>query len=288
MPSTRRWPAPTSSSGSSTPKVKQKKRESFFFKFLPRRRKKNSPLFTFPLKKNTTTTTKTALEASDAAKKSTVLPDHVVAAITNLGFDDSILQIVKDAAAAAKAEAQASREALEEAGYVAIGLDHFARPDDDMAIAARSGELHRNFQGYTVDGADALLPLGASSIGRLPQGYVQNAPDLAGWRRAIEAGSLPVAKGRAFTDDDLLRSRVIERLMCDFAVDFGQLARDAGDEAALDGAIASLDALADDGIIQRDGRIVRMTPHGQPFVRLAAAAFDAYLESGAARHSVAV
>ena len=191
-------------------------------------------------------------------------------------------------AAERMAQAQASREALEEAGYVAIGLDHFARPDDDMAIAARSGELHRNFQGYTVDGADALLPLGASSIGRLPQGYVQNAPDLAGWRRAIEAGSLPVAKGRAFTDDDLLRSRVIERLMCDFAVDFGQLARDAGDEAALDGAIASLDALADDGIIQRDGRIVRMTPHGQPFVRLAAAAFDAYLESGAARHSVAV
>ena len=186
------------------------------------------------------------------------------------------------------AQAQAARETLEAAGYVAIGLDHFARPDDDMAVAARAGDLHRNFQGYTVDAAEALLPLGASSIGRLPQGYVQNAPDVAGWRRAIEAGRLPVAKGCAFSSDDLLRASVIERLMCDFAVDFGALAREAGDEAALDDAIAQLDVLAQDGVMVREGRTVRVTEHGQPFVRLVAAAFDAYLDKGAARHSVAV
>ena len=191
-------------------------------------------------------------------------------------------------AAARMAQAQAARETLEAAGYVAIGLDHFARPDDDMAVAARAGDLHRNFQGYTVDAAEALLPLGASSIGRLPQGYVQNAPDVAGWRRAIEAGRLPVAKGCAFSSDDLLRASVIERLMCDFAVDFGALAREAGDEAALDDAIAQLDVLAQDGVMVREGRTVRVTEHGQPFVRLVAAAFDAYLDKGAARHSVAV
>ena len=191
-------------------------------------------------------------------------------------------------AAERMAQADAARAVLERAGYVSIGLDHFARPDDDMAVALRAGNLRRNFQGYTVDVADALLPLGASSIGRFPQGYVQNAPDVAGWRRAIEAGLLPVMKGRAFTQDDLLRAQVIERLMCDFAVDFGALARASGDEAVLDGAIEELDALQSDGVLTRDHRMVRITPRGQPFVRLAAAAFDAYLQHGAARHSVAV
>ena len=106
--------------------------------------------------------------------------------------------------------------------------------------------------------------------------------------RALEAGRLPVAKGCAFSSDDLLRASVIERLMCDFAVDFGALAREAGDEAALDDAIAQLDVLAQDGVMVREGRTVRVTEHGQPFVRLVAAAFDAYLDKGAARHSVAV
>ncbi len=85
------------------------------------------------------------------------------------------------------AQAAAVRATLEDAGYEAIGLDHFARPDDPLAIAARERRMRRNFQGYTIDAADALLPFGVSSIGRLPQGYVGNATDLAGWRRAIEA-----------------------------------------------------------------------------------------------------
>ena len=85
-------------------------------------------------------------------------------------------------------------------------------------------KLRRNFQGYTVDQADALLPFGASSIGRLPQGYVQNAADVGTWRRAIEAGRFATVKGAAFTRDDLARAAVIERLMCDFSVDFGAIA----------------------------------------------------------------
>lgn len=185
-------------------------------------------------------------------------------------------------------QAAAARAVLEADGYVAIGLDHFARPDDDMAVAAHAHDLHRNFQGYTVDDADALLPLGASSIGRLPQGYVQNAPDVAGWRRAVEAGRLPVVKGCAFKRDDVLRAQVIERLMCDFEVDFGAFAKADGDETQRDDCIPALDQLQRDGVLDRAGRTLRVLPQAQPFVRLVAAAFDAYLQKNAARHSVAV
>ncbi|GGH30701.1 oxygen-independent coproporphyrinogen III oxidase [Alsobacter metallidurans] len=186
-------------------------------------------------------------------------------------------------------QAAAARDALVGRGYDVIGLDHFARPDDPMAIAARDGTLRRNFQGYTTDVADALVGLGASSIGRLPKGYIQNAPDVAGWRRAVEAGELPVVKGVPFSVEDHVRAGVIERLMCDFAVDFGALAQAAyGHAEALDDAIAPLQDLQRDGVLRLDGRRVALTEAGKPFMRLAAAAFDSYLHAGSARHSAAV
>jgi oxygen-independent coproporphyrinogen-3 oxidase len=105
----------------------------------------------------------------------------------------------------------------------------------------------------------------------------------------VEAGKVPVVRGVAISDDDRLRAAAIERLMCDFALDFGALSqRMAGDAAALDEAIPQLDDLARDGVLARDGRQVRITRAGEPFVRLAAAAFDAYLKRDAARHSAAV
>lgn len=193
-------------------------------------------------------------------------------------------------AAERMAQAEASRAVLESRGYVSIGLDHFARPEDDMAIAQANGTLRRNFQGYTTDVADALLPLGASSIGKLPQGFVQNAPGVHDWRRAVEAGELPVTRGVAFTPDDLGRAALIERLMCDFAVDYGAMARDLmGDETAFDDANDDLAALERDRVLVREGRRIEMTEAGKPFVRIAAAAFDARLRAqGKARHSVAV
>ena len=191
------------------------------------------------------------------------------------------------------AQAQAALETLVEAGYVAIGLDHFALPDDPMAIAQASGRLRRNFQGYTVDGSDALIGMGASSIGRLPQGFVQNAPDVAGWARAVQAGRMSVVRGVAFTPEDRARGDLIERLMCDFSVDYGVFAKAFnGDPASFDDAQADLDALAADGILTHDraARRIVMTEAGRPFVRLAAAAFDARLRAAGvkARHSVAV
>jgi oxygen-independent coproporphyrinogen-3 oxidase len=189
------------------------------------------------------------------------------------------------------AQAAAAQEELEKAGYVAIGLDHFAKPEDDMALAQRAGTLRRNFQGYTTDLSDALLGLGSSSIGRLPQGFLQSAPDIGGWTRAIEAGRAPIVRGVAVTDDDRARSDLIERLMCDFSVDYGVFAARLAGPDAFDDAKSELDALAADGVVRHDAaaRRLEMTPAGRPFVRLAAAAFDARLKaSSAARHSVAV
>ena len=187
------------------------------------------------------------------------------------------------------AQADAAREVLARFGYEAIGLDHFAHADDPMAIATRDGTLRRNFQGYTTDGADCLIGLGASSIGQTPSGYMQNAPDVGNWRRAVEEGRMPIVKGVAISEDDRLRAAAIERLMCDFALDYGSIAqRLTGRLDALDDAEEALVRLASDGVLTRQGRTIVLTEAGKPFVRLAAAAFDAYLERQNARHSVAV
>jgi oxygen-independent coproporphyrinogen III oxidase len=177
------------------------------------------------------------------------------------------------------AQAEAARGLLFGLGYTGIGLDHFARPEDELAVAAREGRLRRNFQGYTTDVADALLGLGASSIGRLPQGFVQNQPELGAYKAAIAAGHFPTVRGKAMTDDDRLRADIIERLMCDFAVEV--------DSPLLNEAWPQLAALHDQGIVHlREDRVV-VTAEGRPFVRLVAAVFDAYL-SRAGRHSAAV
>ncbi len=126
------------------------------------------------------------------------------------------------------AQAESARARLLAAGYAAIGLDHFARPGDPMAIAKTEGTLARNFQGYTTDTAPALIGFGASSIGALPQGYVQNQTGVPAWRAAILADALPVARGVALSDEDRLRREVIERLMCDLEVDLAAVARRHG------------------------------------------------------------
>jgi oxygen-independent coproporphyrinogen-3 oxidase len=187
-------------------------------------------------------------------------------------------------AAERMAQMRAAAETLAQCGYLRIGLDHFALRGDDMQRAARAGRLHRNFQGYTTDEADALIGVGASSIGRLPQGFVQNAPDVGSYFRAIDAGQFATARGLALSADDRLRARVIERLMCDLAVDLDA----EGGETDFSAELAAVDALSESGIVRRHGRHIAMTEKGRPFVRLVAAAFDAYLAKNQKRHSVAV
>lgn len=180
-------------------------------------------------------------------------------------------------------------EMLRQAGYSQIGLDHFARPTDTLSQAAAAGALRRNFQGYTTDTADALIGLGASSIGRLPQGYVQNMVATGEYQRMVGEGGLAAVKGIELSQDDHLRSHVIERLMCDFSIDlsdlqhrFGKVSHSVRDQAQ---QFAAGDR---DGLVRLDADIFAVTEVGRPFVRNIAAIFDTYLGNGRGRHSVAV
>lgn len=184
---------------------------------------------------------------------------------------------------------QTARTALAAYGYEPIGLDHFALADDEMAVKARTGELRRNFQGYTTDSADTLIGFGASSIGKTAGGFAQNDPDVGRWRKAVDAGRLPIAKGRALDADDRLRAAIIERVMCDYAVDVAAVcaAHGVGADAVAD-AFERLIEPARDGLVTVEGTRLTVTEAGRPLVRIIAAAFDVYLAKATARHSVAV
>jgi oxygen-independent coproporphyrinogen-3 oxidase len=186
-------------------------------------------------------------------------------------------------------QATAAAAMILAAGYVQIGMDHFALPADGLAVAAANGRLHRNFQGYTTDEAPVLLGFGASSIGGLPDGHVQNATATGEYVRRIAETGLAIARGVAFQGDDRLRGHAIERLMCDFELSFDALRRRFG--ASSEAVIAELRAYALNDpdellVLVPDGVLV--TDRGRPFVRVVAASIDKYLDRGKARHSVAV
>ena len=174
-------------------------------------------------------------------------------------------------------------------GYVQIGFDHFAAASDPMARALAEKRLHRNFQGYTTDAAETLIGFGASGIGSLPQGYVGNETSLSRYKSLINAGSLATARGIAVDDDDLLRRSLIERLMCDLALDLDAHCAEWGaDPAQFDEDLARLAPMEADGLLHREGRRISITEEGRPLVRAACAAFDRYLNEGEMRHSRAV
>jgi len=188
------------------------------------------------------------------------------------------------------AEAQLSADLMREYGYEEIGFDHYAKPDDAMAIASRNGSLKRNFQGYTVDEADIMLGLGASSIGQMPQGYVQNAPKLNEWRDRIEANRLTVLRGVEVTDDDIFRRAAIEKVMTDLSLDIGAHCKQNNRPTdALDDALDKLKALQKDGLVTLKGRKLKVVePEGRRFLRSVAACFDLHYKPSASRHSKAV
>jgi oxygen-independent coproporphyrinogen III oxidase len=174
------------------------------------------------------------------------------------------------------AQSRRAERLLEAAGYIAIGLDHFAKPRDPLS----SGRVRRNFQGYTTDEAEVLLGLGASAISKLPDGYFQNAAPRQDYLRRILDSGLATSRGVLLTEEDGVRAFVIERLMCTHEFSkraiiekFGKAAEPVIDDA--DNLLLS----ENEGLIERSGDGFRLTPKGKPFVRSVAACFDAYLHS---------
>ncbi|MDP3691520.1 oxygen-independent coproporphyrinogen III oxidase [Bradyrhizobium sp.] len=180
-------------------------------------------------------------------------------------------------------------EALLDAGYVRIGLDHFALPDDKLAVARQEGKLRRNFQGYTDDSAETLIGLGASAIGRMPQGFVQNAVPTRDFLARISERRLATVKGYKFTEEDRFRADIIERIMCDLAVDLRQVSRLHGRDPQ--SAIVDrqrLDSMIADGVVTMTDDRLRVSEGAAFLVRSVASAFDAHLARSAATHSRAV
>ncbi|GAB4383025.1 oxygen-independent coproporphyrinogen III oxidase [Albidovulum sp.] len=172
-------------------------------------------------------------------------------------------------------------------GYEEIGIDHFARPSDSLAIAAREGRLRRNFQGYTDDTAEVLIGIGASAISRFPQGYTQNSPATSAHVKAIRGGAFSTARGHEFTDDDRLRGRAIEALMCDFRADSRELCRIDG---ATPDKVAALFGKAREEfgeMVKLEDGILSIPEHARPLTRMIARSFDAYSLSSAG-HSTAI
>ena len=171
-------------------------------------------------------------------------------------------------------------------GYQEIGIDHFAKPTDAMAVAARTGHLRRNFQGYTDDVAQTLVGLGASSISKFPQGYAQNASGTSAHTQAIRDGHFSTHRGHVFAGEDLLRARIIEALMCDFRVERAELAG-FGIAAETVAAMLSKVAAAFDGVVVLDDVALSILPQGRPLARMIAWGFDAY-DQTKAQHSAAI
>ena len=181
-------------------------------------------------------------------------------------------------------QAELIAEELVRFGYMRIGIDHFAKPSDALAAAASTGKLHRNFQGYTNDDRPVLLGFGASSISTFAEGFVQNISDVPKYMRAIETGTLATSRGCRLDAEDRLRGRIIERLMCDFAIDFSKVAphTDFSNEFAM------LEPMIRDGLVELRGQKLIVTKIGRPVVRVVAAAFDTYRRPETAQFSKAI
>jgi oxygen-independent coproporphyrinogen-3 oxidase len=184
-------------------------------------------------------------------------------------------------------------EAFVGAGYEFIGLDHFARPEDELALARRRGDLRRNFMGFHTRAGTDMVALGITGIGDVGGLYLQNHHALTAWERALEAGSLPVERGYRRTEDDRLRGAVIQALLCNGRAPASLLAPGGGDWTATWASEAErLEPLREDGLVVVGEAGIALTPLGRLFVRNVCMVFDAHLgratssrRPGAARYS---
>ena len=187
-------------------------------------------------------------------------------------------------------QAKVAGDALAGQGYVKIGLDHFARPEDTMAVALREGRLHRNFQGYTDDAAGAIVGFGASAISALAEGFAQNIVETGAYTRAVNSGALPIAKGVAFRGEDKLRGAIIERLMCDMEADLEDIRKQyAPERGHFRDEMTQLRGLEEEGLCKLEGSRVRVPDEARLALRVVCSVFDAYLAQNAElRHAAAV
>ncbi len=173
--------------------------------------------------------------------------------------------------------------------YQPIGIDHFAKAGDSLAVAAKNNQLHRNFQGYTVDEAKTLIAFGPSGISSTPQGFAQKEPELAAWNHCIEADQLAIRRGIALEPADRLRSDIIEQIMCHLGVDVEAVAKQHGETPEL--FLPCFDHLAPfaaQGLVTIEGWRLTIPEQRRLAARSIAAAFDAYLQPEETRHSAAV
>lgn len=185
-------------------------------------------------------------------------------------------------------QSQLAAEMIETAGYQAVGLDHFAKPGDSLAIAAATGKLRRNFQGYTEDQCETLIGFGPSSISRYKQGYAQNIVATGEYEKVVDGRRLATAHGVRLSLDDQARAWIIERLMCDFSFPAIELVECFGDVGQ--GLLLQASRLGNAGsrLLELKGDHFVVPIECRPLVRTIAAKFDKYLQAGTARHSVAV
>ncbi|TRC99899.1 oxygen-independent coproporphyrinogen III oxidase [Mesorhizobium sp. WSM4303] len=187
------------------------------------------------------------------------------------------------------AQSQLAARLIVDAGYEALGLDHFAKPGDTLAISARAGKIRRNFQGYTEDQCETLIGLGPSSISRFRQGYAQNTVATGEYEKIVDSGQLATARGIELSVNDLARGWIIERLMCQFAFSAVELVERFGEVGQKLLATASRLAISSGGLLLKlDGENFVVPEDSRALVRTVAAKFDRYLGNGTSRHSVAV
>ncbi len=176
-------------------------------------------------------------------------------------------------------------EALSQAGYIYIGMDHFAKPDDDLAVAQRQGRLHRNFQGYSTYADCDLLAFGVSAIGKVGPTYVQNVRTLDEYYDSIDGDKLPVLRGLELSADDLLRRSVIQALICHFelSIESIEIAHLIDFHSYFARELEDLKDLAEAGLAVVNGKWITVTPRGRLRVRVVCGVFDKYLRAEQAR-----
>jgi len=172
--------------------------------------------------------------------------------------------------------------------YVYIGMDHFAKPDDELAVAQKQKQLQRNFQGYSTRAGSDIYAFGMSSISQIPDAYWQNEKELPKWQEAVDAGKMPLQRAYFLTDEDKLRRETIMRVMCDLSLDYAAMSQKLGVnfQEHFAGELAALAPFEADGLVKRTSTGLEVTDTGRLFIRNIAMCFDNTLAPvGERKHS---